>query len=251
MQTLKTIIVDDEEGARDILTNVLTNFIQDVEIVSSCAEVKCAVKEIKKHKPHLVFLDVEMPEYNGFEMLQFFDSIDFEIVFVTAYSDYALKAFQVSAIDYVLKPIQIDKLEAAVEKVRSKVELSSMHSRLELLDTNLSSDKLKKLALPMSDGLIFVDIDDIVCLEADGSYTRVCLIERVSHLISKKIKFFEEALSEHSKFIRVHRSSIINLGHINNYIRQSGMITLNNTKEIKVARDRKAKFESALNGIRV
>lgn len=251
MEKITAIIVDDEQGARDILTNVLTTYVEGVEILDSCSDYITAVDSIKKLKPNLVFLDIEMPQYNGFELLKFFDTIDFEIVFVTAYNQYALKAFEVSAIDYILKPIQIDKIEAAVAKVRSKIELASMQSRLELLEVNITNGEIKKLALPMADGLKFVDIPDIACLDADGSYTKVCLVNKQVYLVSKKIKFFEEALEGHRNFIRVHRSSIININHINSYKRQTGIIVLTNTKEVKVARERKADFEKALQDIKV
>ncbi|NNJ56399.1 MAG: response regulator transcription factor [Bacteroidia bacterium] len=251
METITAIIVDDEQGARDILENVLTTYIEGVEILAKCSNFISAVDSIKELKPDLVFLDIEMPQYNGFELLKFFNKINFEIVFVTAYNQYALKAFEVSAVDYILKPIQIEKIEAAVKKVRNKKELSTMQNRLEMLEVNMTNDEFKKLALPMAEGLKFVDISDIACMEADGSYTKVCFINKQVYLVSKKIKFFEEALAGHPNFIRVHRSSIVNINHINNYIRQKGIITLSNSKEVKVARERKADFEKALKEIKV
>lgn len=133
------------------------------------------VLAINRNKPDVVFLDIEMPDYSGFELLDFFRDVDFEIIFTTAYSQYALKAFEVSAVDYLLKPIQISKLEASIEKLKKKLNVVTMQKRLELLKENLKEETIKKIVLPVSDGHLFVNIDHIINFNADGAYTKVCI----------------------------------------------------------------------------
>src|SRR5262249_48276648 len=144
----------------------------DVEVVAQCENVPAGVLAINQHKPQLVFLDIEMPEYNGFELLGFFRDVDFEIIFVTGYNEYALKAFEVSAVDYLLKPVEIEKLKRAVSKVEQKLKQGNMPYRLDILRDSFRSQQFQKIALPMSDGLIFVDVSEIMLLEADGAYTQ-------------------------------------------------------------------------------
>lgn len=218
----------------------------DVEVLQKCKDVPEAVLAINRLKPELVFLDIEMPEYNGFELFGFFREIDFHVVFVTAYSDYAINAFEVSATDYLLKPVGAELLQAAVEKVRVKLQTNDVYQRLELLQQAFKGESLTKIALPMSDGLLFVPVTEIVYVEADGAYATLFKSDGTKIVVSKKLKFFETALENDKNFFRPHRSFIINLNHLKKYNRGSNEIILLNDAVVHISRDRKIDFENRL-----
>ncbi len=243
---ITAVMIDDEERARDTLRTLLRDYCPQVEILAECANVPDGVLAINKHQPKLVFLDIEMPEYNGFELLSFFREVDFEIIFVTAYNDYALRAFEVSAVDYVLKPVDIDKLKAAVEKASKRLEGHDMKNRLDVLKDSFKTNQFNKIALPLAEGLLFVDVMEIVYLEADGAYTNVWLKDGSKILVSKKIKFFEEVLEGRQNFFRSHRSFMVNINFIKKYNRADNSLLLDNGKTIIISRDRKAEFEQQL-----
>lgn len=248
---IKAIIIDDEERARRTLEALLKDYCPQVEIIDACANVPEGVLSINKNKPNLVFLDIEMPEYNGFELLNFFRDVDFEIIFVTAYNDYALKAFEVSAVDYVLKPVDIDKLKNAVTKAEQKLSSFDMQSRLDVLKENFGSNQFNKIALPVADGLLFVDVNEIMMLEADGAYTHVWLKNGSSLLVSKKLKFFEDVLENRKNFYRSHRSYLVNINFLKKYNKGEGSLLLENGKTIQIARERKQEFEQQLKDLKL
>ncbi len=245
---IKALIIDDEERARRVLRNMLQEYCPDVEIVAECKNVPRAVKQINELEPDVVFCDIEMPDHSGLELISFFKDVTFELIFATGYSEYAIQAFEMSAIDYLLKPIQIEKLEAAVEKVRQKMQQQSdTDQRLEILRNNISSGVISKVALPVYDGLAFVNVADIVCVEADGSYARIWLKDGEDMLISKKLKYFEALLQDRLEFFRVHRSGIININFLKKYSRNEGYVFLENDRSMRVSRERKAEFEEHIN----
>ncbi len=242
---MKAIIIDDEERARRVLSTMIEEYCHEIEVVSCCENVPQGVLEINRKKPDVVFLDIEMPDYSGFELLEFFKDVDFEIIFVTAYNKYALRAFEVSAIDYILKPVRIDQLENAVEKLKNKLQLT-MGDRLDVLKTNLQTEKVKKIAVPVSNGLILIKINEISHIDADGSYAILHLIDGENMLVSKKLKYFEDLLSDQDNFYRVHRSHLINIEYVKKYNRHESEILLENQQKIKVARDNKVEFEEKI-----
>lgn len=246
MEVLKAIIIDDEERARSSLKALLRDYCPAVELVDECSGVPEGVLAINRHRPQLVFLDIEMPEYSGFELLGFFRDVDFEIVFVTAYNDYAIKAFDVSAVDYLLKPVDIDKLKAAVEKTQKKIGSHNMQARIDLLKESYTAGQFNKIALPVAEGLLFVDTAEIVYLAADGAYTEVWLRNSSKILVSKKLKFFEDVLENRPNFFRSHRSYIVNINFIKKYNKADNALTLDNGKTIIISRDKKAEFEGQL-----
>ena len=239
---LKAIIVDDESRARKILASFLTDYCEQVEIVAQVEDVPQGVKAIKNFKPDIVFLDIEMPGYNGFQLLDFFDEIQFEIVFTTAYSEFALKAFQVSAIDYLLKPIQIDQLINAVNKVERIRGNSLVNERVQTLQANLEDFKIKKIVIPLSEGSLFIELKEIIYLKAEGSYVNFFLKDGTKILASKNIKDFEEQLTQTEGFFRTHRSFLINTAFITNISSDNTGVTLNGNAEITIARERKQDF---------
>jgi two-component system LytT family response regulator len=239
---LRGIIIDDEARARSVLATLIKENVPDIEIVDTADDVPNGVISINKYKPDVVFLDVEMPNYNGFQLLDFFENINFNIVFTTAYSDYALQAFQVSAIDYLLKPIQIEQLLKAVEKLKSHAKTQN-NEKFQTLKTNLGEKGVQKLALPVSNGLRFVPLEEIIYLEADGAYTNFMLRDGSKIVVSKKIKEFEDALSPDKKFFRPHRSYIVNLNSIKQYIKSDGgYLIMDNGDNVSLSREMKDAF---------
>lgn len=248
---IRAVIIDDEESARNVLKSILEEYCDNVEVIALAKDVPSGVIEINKGNPNLVFLDVEMPNYSGFELLDFFQEINFEIIFATAYSEYAIKAFDVSAVDYLLKPLQIDKVELAVLKAFKKIEEKKQVLRFNALKSNLNSDLLEKIALPVSDGLEFINISDIICIQADGSYTDIFLLDGPKITISRRIKFFEEILCSNPNFYRTHRSYIINFQFIRKYNKSDSSITMENSSTVYLSRDKKADFESCFTSIKL
>jgi two-component system LytT family response regulator len=249
--TLRAIIVDDEERARRSLETLLTLHCPNMQVVAQSHNVPKAVLDIKQYRPDVVFLDIEMPEFNGFELFNFFEEVNFEVVFVTAYSDYAIKAFEFSAVDYLLKPAQVDKLKAAVEKVLQRLHSNNMKQRIDALRHNYQSDEFTKIALPVTDGLLFVEVNQIAMLQAEGGYTHVFLADGSKLLVSKKLLFFEELLDKRKSFYRIHRSHLINLNYVKKYSRIESYIEMDNGISMPVSKERKKDFEQSLSEIRV
>jgi two-component system LytT family response regulator len=249
---LKAVIVDDEDGARNVLRMIIAANCPEVEVVGEAADVPKAVQIIQQHEPDLVFLDIEMPGYTGFQLLDFFNNPNFYIIFTTAYSQHALKAFEVSAIDYLLKPIDEDKLIVAIEKVK-KISLKTTRvEQLAVLKKTLAGDTPDKIAVPVAEGLLFVNLKDIEYLEASGSYTHLYLHDGSKLLISKKLGEFEPVLTADQQFFRPHRSFIINLLHLKQYVRQDGgHIMMHNGGNVPISRDNKDEFQLLIEGMRI
>lgn len=250
---MKALIVDDEAKARRILETLLKEYFPQITLLDSAANVPEALRAIHQHQPHLVFLDIEMPGYTGFQLLELIGKPSFEVIFTTAYADYALQAFEVSAVDYLLKPIRIPKLQQAVEKAILRISTAvSNEANIDALQQNLQSNHLQKLAVPVADGLLFVDTNDLILLEAEGAYTRLHLLHQPPVLISKMIKDFEVVLEQHPDFFRCHRSYLINMNHVVKYNRtDGGSIVLRNEKEVMLARDKKEAFLKQIENFKI
>ncbi|CAG5083729.1 LytR/AlgR family response regulator transcription factor [Parvicella tangerina] len=242
---LRTIIVDDELSGREILFELLNKFCTDVEVVDRCADVESAVVSIRKHRPHLIFLDVEMPNYAGYELVDFFDEIDFQIVFVTAYDKYALKAFEVAAIDYILKPIEIEKLKGAVSKVKHAVLISNYKEQLVSLAEQLRASE-HKIKYVDKGYTYHLQINDIIALEAKRAYTTIYLKENNEVTISKNLSQLEKELAEYEKFLRIHRSWLINMGAVKSYSKSQLKINLEGDITAKLSKQYKSKFDELI-----
>lgn len=192
-----------------------------------------------------------MPEYNGFELFDFFEEIDFEVVFVTAYDQYAIKAFEVSAVDYLLKPVEIELLQKAVQKAEKKNSLKENKDQIGILKNIYKGEEIKKIALPLMDGLTFVELADISLFMADGAYTNVIFKNKSKILVSKRLKFFEDLLENRPVFFRAHRSSLINLNAMQKYYKGKNAIVMDNGIEISLSRDRKQEFENQLKELEI
>lgn len=236
---LKAIIVDDEGKARRILARFIVEYCPQIEIVAIVEDVPEAVKAIQKTNPDVVFLDIEMPGYNGFQLLEFFEEIDFEIIFTTAYSEFALRAFQVSAIDYLLKPIQIDQLTLAVQKLEKIHGNSLIRERLAILQKNLEEYKIKKIIVPLSEGSLFVELKDILYLKAEGSYANIFFKDGNKVIVSKNLKDYEDQLTMEEGFFRTHRSFLVNTDYIKQISSDGSEAMMINDSIINISRERK------------
>lgn len=241
---LKALIVEDETKARRVLEELLKEYCPTVRVVAAVENVAEGVKAINALHPDIVFLDIEMPEYNGFQLFNFIDKVNFEVIFTTAYQEYALQAFEVAAIGYLLKPIQIEKLVQVIEKVTEKLKQQA-NERIELLKNVWQKEKMSKIALPVSDGFLFIELNDIMYLIAEGSYTNIILRDNRRFMISKNIKNFEDLFTS-NLFFRPHRSYLINLNAVKQFIKQDGgYILMENGDAVSIAKEKKEDFLKA------
>ncbi|TAE16731.1 MAG: DNA-binding response regulator [Bacteroidetes bacterium] len=238
---LKAVIIEDEVRASNLLQVLVEKNHSDVSVVDKCFDLPRGVRSIKKHHPEIVFLDIEMPGYSGLQILDFFDEseIQFHIIFTTAFNEYAIKAFELSAIDYLLKPIQIDQLNRAVEKVKKiHSKTNAQVSSLVTLQQNLSGS-IRKIALPVAGGIEVVNLTDILYIKAEGSYCTFYLTTDAQHLISKNLKHFEDLLGPASGFFRCHRSYLINTEHIKKVMRtDGGLVQFTNQLEVPITSEK-------------
>ena len=245
MNKINAIIIDDEESARDVLENLLLRFCPTVNVIHKFANIPDAVDFINNEKPQLVFLDIEMPQYAGYEIVSFFEEIVFEIIFITAYDKYALRAFEIAAIDYLLKPIDIDRLKEAVNRVKDTVNIKQNAEKLNLLNTTLQEKKVKNILVSESGYQQIIYLNSIIAFEAQESYTYIHTAVK-KHIVSKNLKHFESILSENSNFIRVHKSWIVSKKDILNYSKSEFLINLSNGIVAKLSKYKKAEFEVLL-----
>lgn len=246
---LTAIIIDDETSSRNSLRQKLTGHCPEISIIAECENGEEGLKNIEEKKPDLIFLDVEMPRMNGFTMLQQLSNKDFEIIFITAYDHYAIQAIKFSALDYLVKPVEIEDLTIAVDKAIKKRQLSNGNERLKILLQNLTSGKKgpQRIAIPSMEGLQFVETKNIIYLEADSNYTVFYLKHNAKITVSKTMKDFEELLPT-SVFIRIHHSYIINKNLVEKYIKgEGGQVVMKNGAVLDVARRKKEEFLKAIN----
>ena len=242
---IKAIIVDDEESARNVLTNLITRFCPEIEITTTCSNVLEAVGAIKQHQPDVVFLDIEMPNYAGYEIVSFFDDINFEIIFVTAYDNYAIKAFEISAVDYLLKPVEIDRLKSSIERLASKIQLNHNQDNYKALTQNLKGNELTKIVIKQNGNHIIIDTKDIIAIEAQEAYSCIHTTSG-NHLMSKNLKHFETTLENNNGFFRSHKSWIINLDHLVNFSKSKLEIELSKNIVVKLSKYKKPEFEKLI-----
>ena len=243
---LKTIIVDDEPYCCETITTLLENN-QDVEIVAVCHNAADALDAIHKYSPDMVFLDVEMPRMNGFEMLEQLPSVEFEIIFTTSYDQYALKAIRFSAIDYLLKPVDSDELQKALKKVMHRAQ-KPIAEQLEILLQKIHqpTTPISKIAIPTMEGLQMIQVDSIISCESDSNYSILRLKNQKKLIVSRTLKEVEELLDEHS-FIRVHRCHLANLNEVEKYVKgEGGYLVMSDGSVIDVSKSRKEMLVSKL-----
>jgi two-component system LytT family response regulator len=245
--TINAIIVDDEEFARSSLYFLLQDNCKAVNIAGIAKSVEEARVLLKSNKVDLIFLDIAMPGENGFELIANAQQNRAHVVFTTAFDQYAVKAIKANALDYLLKPIDIDELKETVDKavkfIAQNKKTSSSNERLENLKQDLEFKKVRKISLPHGQGYTLVDLDQIIRIEADSNYSTFYLFDKEKITVSKVLKEYEEILPE-SQFARVHKSSIINLNYLLEYNSKNGLeLTLKNGEKIAVSRRRASDFQ--------
>ena len=245
---IRAIIVDDEKDARDSIQLIVSQFYNDdVEIVASLPSVKDAVKAINSLKPELVFLDIEMPNENGLQLFEYFgDSIDFDVVFITAYQKYALTAFRYAALDYLLKPVDYQQLGEAIQRFKRKTRNYSK-VKIETFINNLSNDLEinKKVMFPTKNGYQILKISNILYCKAEVNYSTIYSFDNNSFTIVSTLKNLEEILPS-KIFFRCHKSYLVNLNYIKTYDKSRDRIILENGREIEIATRRVEQFMQIL-----
>lgn len=249
MNTLKAIIIDDEKSSTESLSFEIAEYCPEVEVIEICQDPIKGKELILKMKPDLIFLDIEMPGMNGFELLQQLPYLSAQVIFVTAYDQFAINAFEFNAVDYLLKPVRKSKLISAVQKVveRQNVRMDKFNLGALLQNIRIQSHTgLETIALPTSDGFKMVHINDITYLQAESNYTRVYLADKKMHLISKTLKEMEEMI-RFDQYFRAHKSYLVNLNHVDRYIRgQGGYLVMKDQIQIPVARTQKIELLNRL-----
>ncbi|MCV6630481.1 MAG: LytTR family DNA-binding domain-containing protein [Flavobacteriaceae bacterium] len=242
---MKALIIDDERKARSVLRIVIEENCPSITQINEADDLLSGIALIKEKQPDLVFLDIEMPEYFGLEIFDFLerDAYTFQLVFVTAHDEYALEAFKLNAVDYILKPTKPCQLIAAVDKAIGQMGNTQMVQKLDELKKSFKQPQFKKVALPYDTGIKFVNFDELVLLEADGMYTKITTTHKKSWTVSKPLKHFSELLYNQKIFFKPHRSFLINLNHIGEYIKKDGgYIVMDNGQTVSLSPLKKEDF---------
>ena len=245
---IKAIIVDDEIHCRKTLGILLKEYCPGVQLIEQCEDAESGFAAIERHKPHLVFLDIEMPNMNGFEMLERLPEVKFEIIFTTSYDQYAIKAIRFSALDYLLKPVDPGELQRAVEKATQRLQYP-LPQQLEILLQKLHQPvaSVQKIALPTMEGLQMIAVNSIISCASDSNYTLFFLKNKQKLIVSRPLKEIEEMLEEYS-FLRVHNSYLVSLNEIDKYVKgEGGYLVMSDGSSIDVSRSKK---ETLLNKLR-
>ena len=237
---IRSIIIDDEQHCGKALVNDLQQHCPSIEVLDSCNSAKEGIMAIKKLNPDLVFLDVEMPWMNGFEMLEVLGDVNFSIIFTTAHGEFAAKAFRISAVDYLLKPIDANDLKVAVQKVEKKMEEGSSLRHITNLLRNIRQPSTEhKIALPQREGYEFIDVSSIIYCQAEGAYTKIFITDKKAMLISRTLGDVEELLPP-EMFQRIHHSTLINVNYVSQFLRtDGGYVVLKNGEKLSVSKAKK------------
>ncbi|MCX2678442.1 LytTR family DNA-binding domain-containing protein [Galbibacter sp. EGI 63066] len=250
---LTSIIIDDEKHSRETLKKLIFEFCEDIEVLATASNVKEAVATIKAHRPDLVFLDIELQTGTGFDVLEQLSDQHFEVIFTTAFEQYAIKALKMSSLDYLLKPIDIDELIEAVEKAKHIKNKTDYKKQLETLLQNLkvtqAKHKQQNICLSTTDGIEFLPVQNIAFCKSEGSYTQFILTDNTTILVSKHLKEYEKLLP-YPPFMRVHNSYLINLSEVKKYIKtDGGYILMNGGQPVSLSRTKKDDFLKAMENV--
>lgn len=249
---IKAIIVDDELGARESLSKMIEKNCKQLEVIAKADSMLAAFEAITTKQPDLVFLDIEMPNGNAFDLLEKFKEINFNIIFTTAYDHYAIKAIKFSAIDYILKPIDPEELVEAVKRLEKKQtsQPNVLDKQFKTLLSNVRPEnKLKKVGIPDGDGLIFINLSDIIRCESDGNYTFFILTNGKKIIASRTLGEYEQMFTE-DNFFRIHRSHLVNLQHVKKYIKgEGGYVIMADDSQVEVSRRNKNEFLEKLSHV--
>lgn len=245
----QSVIIDDSLQARKLLRLMLQELAKDIVVVGEAATANEGLLLIQQHQPDVVFLDIEMPGKSGLQLVEELSrlKVDLDIIFTTAYNEYAIKAFRLSALDYLLKPISETQLVEALAKFREAKTLRNSKTQLQQLLRNLANEKDSSLSIPILNGYVFVKTADILYVKADGSYAQVMIKDKPPIVVSKNLKYFEQALEHHQHFVRVHRTYLINVNQMLRFEKANrGTIIMNDGTHIDLARERRDDFFKAI-----
>jgi two-component system LytT family response regulator len=248
--SIKVLLVDDEKPVRSALRELLTRNFPSIIVVGEAGSVPEAVREIHQHNPDLIFLDIEMPGYSGLQLLEFFNAqqVTFDIVFVTAFNEYAIQAFKISAFDYLLKPVNTDDLKETLARYTGAHKQQHLQERINLIKESYNDAKPPtQIAVSSLQGIDFIQLENVIVLEASGTYTTLVLSEGGNIVSSKPLGEFEALLKNNLNFFRAHRSFLINLNKVRKLSSKEGdVIMLTNNIEVPLSRYRKKEFETAI-----
>jgi two-component system LytT family response regulator len=251
MNKYKTIIIEDEKRAQILLQKILEKHFPNIEIMAVADDLPSGVKAIHKHKPDFVFLDIEMPNFSGLEILDFFNEkeVNFSIIFTTAYNHYAIEALKIAAIDYLLKPLNKEDIQEALVRFEKKNKSYNQDS-FSSLKSIISDKKINKIAVPEGNQLHFIKTEDIVYIKADNSYSEIYLENGTKMIVSRSIKNFEDGLKENPNFCRIHKSYLINTQFVEKYDKANGgWVTLSNKIDFPVSSEKNEHFLGLINKI--
>lgn len=241
---LKALLIDDEAHCVERIKKLLIPYENTLQLLGVFTTVSEGITAIETLEPDVVFLDIQIHDQTGFELLDQLKNINFEVIFTTAHNNYAINAFKYSALDYLLKPITKADFDAALEKLQQKNSLEETANKLTVLFHNLTAqtDGLKKMAIPTLEGFVFAEISEIIRCESDGNYTHIILKNSEKITASKTLKYFEDVLPTRN-FFRIHKSHLINLNYVEKYLKgKGGYVHMNDGKDIEVAVRRKESF---------
>lgn len=248
---ISTIIIDDEADGREALKMAIKRYCPQIVIQQVCETPEQGLEAIRSLAPDLVFLDVQMPQMSGFDLLKLISPFNFEVIFVTAHDRYAIKAIRFSALDYLLKPVDIDDLRFALQKVKERLVKKNTYHQYQSVLYNLQhkAGKIERLAVPTQEGIEFFNTTDIIFCKAEGSYTHLILTQKRSQLVTRNLKDFESLLLE-TGFCRVHHTYLINMRHIQKYVRgEGGYVIMTDNHHVDISRRKKEEFLKLLDRI--
>lgn len=217
----KVLIIDDENRTRELIARMIDSFGFDIETIPEGENVQSGIKAIEKYQPDIVFLDIQMPDGTGFDVIRSVENKNFQVIFITAHEEFAIKAIKFSALDYLLKPVDPDELKNALEKALSNIDDKTKNSQFEALQSNVSPNGKRRLVLKTQESVHVVELDTIIRCEADRNYTSFFLTEGKKILVSKTLKEYETLLSVHN-FVRVQQSHLINIKYVDRYDKKNG-----------------------------
>jgi len=243
---MRAIIVDDEARARSVLKHLLEEYCPEVMVVGEAENIQATLKLLKEQKVELVFLDIQLPQEDGFKLFEYHKEPQFRTIFTTAYSKYTLMALRLSAIDYILKPINKKELITAVQKAKTQIDKEKLFGNIHAIQKLISSN-YKKLPLPIANGYNYVNLENIIACEANRNYTNFYLLDGKKILVSKNLKTYEGIL-EHANFMRISRSYIINLNFVESYLRTNGgEVLMSNQLTIPISANLKNELMEKMN----
>ena len=240
---IQALIIDDEKNAIEVLELQLSRYCKQVQVLATAQGGVQGIELIRKYQPDLVFLDIEMPHKNGFDVLNETKDCRYKVIFTTAYDQFAIRAFKFSAVDYLLKPIDIRELQEAVEKAAVKEEQGSLDEKLQVLISQLQSPvRQERIALPVADGMQFFHTDEILRCESESNYTHISLTNGKRITIAKTLKEVEESLRG-VDFYRIHQSHLVNMNHISKVVKgEGGYVVMKDGTTITISRNKKEAF---------